>query len=109
MEINLTEIVVSLIGLLSTILTVVLVPYIKGKLTEAQEKELAKWVEIAVHAMEQVVDGTEMGITKKEKVIKYLALLGIDITDERIASQIELLIESFVAKMNGKTQPKIKA
>lgn len=98
---DLTEIIIAIIGLLGTIITVVAVPLIKGKTTEAQQKELAKWVKIAVSAAEQIFTGTELGKEKREYVLKWLEDNGYKLDDVKILSEVELLIEAFVSEMNN--------
>lgn len=50
MNIDITQIVVAIIGLLSVIITSVVVPLLKKKLGAEKVSEIQKWVEIAVHA-----------------------------------------------------------
>lgn len=108
MEINLTEVVVALIGLLSTVITCFLVPILKKKLDKDKREILVTLVQTAVYAAEQVFRGTKLGRDKKEYVFKFLKEQGIDVEDERLRTQINNLIESFVAEMNGKTLPETK-
>lgn len=70
--INLTPLVNAFIVLLGAVITAFLVPYIKRKLNEAQLNELAKWVEVAVKAAEQIIKGTKVGQERKEWVLAYL-------------------------------------
>ena len=66
MNIDITQIVVAVIGLLSVIVTSVVVPLLKKKLGAEKVSEIQKWVEIAVHAAEQIFSDTGMGKQKKE-------------------------------------------
>lgn len=101
MNINWVEVILALIGFLSTIVTVVLVPYIKKKTTVEQQKELATWVKIAVSAAEQIFSETLQGKQRKEWVLEWLANQGIDIDDEQISNELNALIEAFVAQLNN--------
>jgi hypothetical protein len=94
--INLTPLVNAFIVLLGAVITAFLVPYIKRKLNEAQLIELAKWVEIAVKAAEQIIRGTKVGKERKEWVLAYLRDRGFDLDDEEVAAQVDALIEAFV-------------
>lgn len=100
---DITEIIIAVIGLLGTIITAILVPYIKGKLNADRQRELARWVKIAVAAAEQLFAGSNMGQEKRAYVLKWLADNGYNVDDSRILSEVELLIEAFVSGLNGKS------
>ncbi len=92
---DITPIVVALIGLLSTIVTCVLVPYFKSKTTEAQRENIYFWAKIAVNAAEKIFNDSGMGKEKKEYVKEFLAAHGIHLDE----SQVEVVIESAVKQM----------
>ncbi len=103
MNINLTEIIVAFIGLLGVIVTSVLVPFLKSKMSVEQQKKLAQSVKIVVSAVEQLYsNGVIVKENKKQIAIKKLKEMGIDTTDDRIYKQVDMLIEAFVSEMNGK-------
>ena len=58
--------------LFATVITCVLVPYIKSKTTSEQQKEINAWVKIAVSAAEQIFNGSGRGEEKKAYVIAWL-------------------------------------
>ena len=103
--INLTPLINAFIVLLGAVITAFLVPLIKRKLTEAQQKEMARWVEVAVKAAEQIIKGTKVGQERKEWVLAYLRDRGFDLDDEEVAAQVDALIEAFVLglRQNGNT------
>ena len=102
--INFTPLVNAFVVLLGAVITAFLVPLIKRKLTEAQQKEMARWVEIAVKAAEQIIRGTKVGKERKEWVLAYLRDRGFDLDDEEVAAQVDALIEAFVLGLkNGNT------
>lgn len=103
--INLTPLINAFIVLLGAVITAFLVPLIKRKLTEAQQKEMARWVEVAVKAAEQIIRGTKVGKERKEWVLAYLRDRGFDLDDEEVAAQVDALIEAFVLglKQNANT------
>lgn len=102
--IDLTPLVNALILLLGAVITVFLVPYIKSKLSVAQQAELAAWVEIAVKAAEQIIQGTKLGQERKEWVMSFLEDRGYNLNDKETAEKIEALIEAFVLGLkNGNT------
>ena len=92
MNIDITQIVVAVIGLLSVIVTTVVVPLLKKKLGAEKMSELQKWVEIAVHAAEQIITGTGMGQKKKEYVLEFLKQKGYDVDDEAVENAIEAAV-----------------
>ena len=97
---NTTEIVLAVIGLLSAIVTGVLVPLIRSKTSAEKQSEIAKWVNIAVSAAEQIFTETKAGKEKKEWVLNFLREQGVNVDDGRIYEQINAMIEAFVAEMN---------
>lgn len=99
---DITEILLAIIGLIGTIITAVAVPLIRQKLTTEQQAELAKWVRIAVSAAEQIFTGTELGKEKMKYVLDWLAANGVKMDDTKVAAEVKLLIEAFVAEMNCK-------
>lgn len=95
--IDITEIVLALIGLLTTIITVVVVPYVKSKSNENKFKTNVMWVTIAVEAAEQIYRESGMGQVKKQYVIDFLKSKGITVDDEAI----DVMIESAVLQLKN--------
>ena len=89
------KIILALIGLLGTIVTYVLVPYIKSKTTEKQRDNIYNLVLIAVRAAEQIYNMTGQGKLKKEYVIEYLNSKGVKVTIE----DLDVFIESAVLEL----------
>lgn len=96
MNINLTEIIVALIGLLGLIITGVLVPYIRSKTTAEQRDNIYTVVSLAVQAAEQIFFKPGEGEKKKQFVIDYLSSRGIKLTLE----DLNILIEAAVKELN---------
>lgn len=92
MNIDITQIVVAVIGLLSVIITSVIVPLLKQKLGAEKMSELQKWVNIAVHAAEQIITGTGKGMEKKKYVIEFLRDKGFDVDDQAVENAIEAAV-----------------
>lgn len=95
MQINLTQVVVALIGLLSTALTSFLIPFLKNKISEAKYKRIQVWTTVAVEAAEQIFVGTGLGAKKKEYVMNFLSKRGYKIDDD----ELDVVIESAVLEM----------
>ena len=71
MEIDITQIVVALIGLLSVIITSVVVPLIKSKVTNSQWEMITKYALAGVQAAEIII-GAGNGEAKFEMVSNYI-------------------------------------
>ena len=100
---NLTSILLALLGLCSTIITAVVVPYMKTKLGSQKSSDLAKLVQIGVSAAEQIFTETKAGQKKKEWVLNWLKSQNIDVDNPLLKEQIEALIESFCYGLNSKS------
>lgn len=97
MNIDYTEFMQAIIALLATLITTILIPYIKKKLSAEKTEELRKWVGIAVKAAEQLY-GSKTGQQKKEYVVSFLLSKGIKFD----AGKVEAMIEAEVYKLaNG--------
>ena len=97
MTINLTSVIVALIGLLGTIITAVVVPYFKSRTTQTQRENIYFWVKIAVEAAEKIYKESGQGAAKKEFVKQFLADHGIALDED----QIEVAIEAAVLQMQN--------
>lgn len=82
--------------LFATVITCVLVPYIKSKTTSKQQKEINAWVKIAVSAAEQIFNGSGRGEEKKAYVIAWLREHGITVDE----AKLDALIEAAVYELN---------
>lgn len=96
MTINITEIVVALIGLLGVVITGVLVPYIRSRTSSEQRANIYTLVMLAVQAAEQIYFKPGQGEKKKQFVINYLSSKGIKLTIE----DLNIMIEAAVKELN---------
>lgn len=97
--IDLTNIIVALIGLLGTIITTFLIPLIRSKLTAAQQDELQKLIQIGVAAAEQLSNtGVIKKAERKQFVIDFLASKGFTADMDLI----EKMLEASVYELPGK-------
>ena len=90
------EIILAIIGLLSAILTGVLVPYYRSKTTEKQRDNIYTIVRLAVQSAEQIFFQAGSGERKKEYVLTYLNNKGIKIDKE----DLDIFIEAAVKELN---------
>ena len=88
---DLTIVVSGVIVLLAAILTTVLVPWLKEKLTQQEMTELLKWVDIAVMAAQQLYH-TQQGAQRKEYVLQFLASKGYDVDAQEVDNAIEAAV-----------------
>lgn len=92
MNIDITEIVVAVIGLLGIIITSVVVPLIKSKLTNSQWESIKNYALAGVQAAEILI-GAGNGAKKFEEAKKYIekqcAAHGIKIDTDTIQIAIE--------------------
>lgn len=89
---DITPIVKAFVALLATIITVVIVPYIKSKTTAVQQKKINEWIKIAVAAAEQIYQGVGRGQEKKAYVLAYLAEKGIELDEATVDAMIEAAV-----------------
>ena len=95
--IDITPIMEAIITLVFLCITTFLIPYIKSKTTSAQQEQIQAWVNIAVMAAEQLIQGSGKGTEKKEYVIKWLN--GHNITFD--AEKLDAMIEAAVYKLTN--------
>ena len=88
---DLTTVVVGGIALLSAVLTVTLVPWLKGKVSEQELRELLKWVEIAVMAAQQLYHQLD-GAKRKAYVFRFLTEKGYQVDTQEVDSAIEAAV-----------------
>ena len=92
---DLTPIVEALFALFGLILTYLLIPFLKCRISVAQLSEMKMWATIAVQAAEQLYIGSGKGREKKEYVLKFLESKGFKLD----AGSIDNLIESSVLEL----------
>ena len=91
--VNITKCIIILLG---TVITYVVIPYIKAKTTEEQRNNIYFWVQVAVNAAEQIYVEKGMGMIKKKYVVEYLRNKNINISEE----DLNILIEAAVKELN---------
>ena len=99
MDDTLFKIILGLISILGTVITCIIVPYIKEKLGNEKLAKYEYWVSMSVSAAEMIFKEQGMGKTKKEYVVNFLNDMfnkdEIVITKE----EIEILVESAVKEL----------
>lgn len=81
------------ITILSTLITIYVVPLLKTKIQASQYNYLLEVVDTAVRAAEQTIKTEKSGAVKKEKVVQYVTdwmnTHGIKISQEQLSDIIE--------------------
>ena len=99
MDERLFQVILAVIPVLSTILTVYIIPLIKEKIGNENLVKYEYWVNVAVKAAELIWVETGHGTDKKQYVVDFMNKMfnskKVVITEE----QINLLIESAVKNM----------
>lgn len=94
--INITELVQAIITIIAAIISIFVIPFIKGKVGDQNMTEFLRWVDIAVAAAEQLYDSTQ-GAKKKRYVLSYLETKGFTIAEE----DMDLAIEAAVNRLHN--------
>lgn len=92
MQLDLTQIVVALIGLMGLVITSVIVPLIKSKLTEAQWQMIEAYAIAGVQAAEIIIGagkGDEKFVWAKEYIEAQCKAHGIKIDMDTVQVAIE--------------------
>lgn len=92
MTIDLNQIVEALISLIAAVITCVIIPLIRSKVTNAQFEKIKMYVGIAVKAAEQIYVGNGRGTEKKQYVVEYLEKLGLKVDAETLDKLIEAAV-----------------
>jgi len=90
--IDFTPIVEAVLVLLGTIITTLVIPFIRKKTSVATREEIVGWCRIAVAAAEQLYQGQGRGEEKKKYVLAWLTNHGVDLNDTRIEAMVEAAV-----------------
>ena len=96
-NINIQPVLNAFITLMAAVITCVLVPFIKSKLTKEQQDKLLELVKIAVSAAEQIFSQAKSGTENKKYVQDFLISIGYDVSKP----EIDAMIEAAVSRING--------
>ena len=91
--IDLTQIIIALLGILATVITAKVIPWIQSKTSVEQQQFIKLVLDAGVRAAEQIYTSGE-GQLKKAYVIDYLKEHHITIDD----AQIEAAVNEFFGK-----------
>lgn len=110
MNIDLTQIILAIIALISAVVTGFVIPLLRSKLSAQQMDALKAAAKIAVYAAEQVHIPEEWA-EKKKYAQQYLTELGYDIDSEAVDAAIEAAVKELKIILAGKgqSQPPIES
>lgn len=100
--IDITEIIVAVIGLISAAIGALLVPYINSKWSAEKQNNLAYWVDVAVSAAEGIFTASKSGADKYEYVIEFLEQKGLYFDEAEVAALIESTVYNTINKFKYK-------
>lgn len=94
------NIVLLIIPVIGAIITGILVPYVKTKISVTQMDEIIKWVTKSVQAAEVLFDTPKSGEEKREYVINFIDKMFNSKKEIITKDQIRILLESAWKQMN---------
>lgn len=98
--VDITPIIEIVITLLGTIITLIVVPWLKSKLDSNQWKNLNEYASVFVKCAEMIFKGTNLGKDKKKWVIEKLTAIAEEHHLKFSPDAIESAIENAVKNMN---------
>lgn len=96
---TLFKVILSLVPLLCTIITCVIVPFVKSKFTTEQLNQIYTWASYAVKAAEMLWTESGKGTEKKAYVVKFLTSMFNKDKEVITEEQMDVLIESAVKEL----------
>ena len=100
MKIDLTQIILAAITLISGVLTGFVIPWIKSKLSDHQYASLCTLVKVGVYAAEQIFS-TEMWEEKKRYVVDLLTENGYTVDTTAVDALIEATVRELRIEQGG--------
>ena len=92
MVIDMTQVIVALIGLVGVILSSWLIPLLRSKTTEQKWANAMFWVRLAVKSAEQIYNQQGWGEAKKKYVEEFLKEHNIKLDDQQVDVAIEAAV-----------------
>ncbi len=92
-----TQIILTFLALLGAIITTVIVPWIRRKLSESQQRNLEFYLRILVAAAETAFKDEGAGAEKKQWVIDRLSEYGIRFDVDLVSDAIEAMVRELTA------------
>lgn len=98
---QLFNIILLLIPVIGAVITSILIPYVKTKISTTQMDEIIKWVTKTVQAAEVLFDAPKSGEEKREYVINFIDKMFNSKKEIITNDQIRILLEAAWKQMNN--------
>ncbi len=98
-DFDFTPVIELLVAVLSAVVTVLVIPMLKQKLSKEKCEALETWVSVAVRAAEQIY-GSKTGQQKKDYVLSFLLSKGIVFDTEEVVAMIESEVYKLAQKVS---------
>lgn len=99
---DITQLVIGVIGICVLFVTLVILPLARAKFGNENVDEFLRWVKIGVQAAEQIYSITD-GELKKMYVLEFLDSKGYDINEDEVDKAIEAAVLELHTAMYGVT------
>ena len=96
MVFDFTDLVIAVLGILGTVITVKVIPWIRLSINKEELEKALMWASVAVKAAEQLAKTGEIKMEeRKDYAMKYLLDKGIKLDIDQISN----IVESFVLEL----------
>ena len=102
--VDLTQVVIAVVGLIISAVSVFVIPYLKSKVSSEQLDTIKFWVNIAVEAAEMIYKGTGKGAEKKRYVEEFLKSKGFTLNMQELDALIEGAVLELKLNLNDDTE-----
>ncbi len=100
-NIDLTQIIVAVIGVLGAVITTKLIPYLKAKTGVENWSLISFWAKIFVQSAEIIIDGTGKGDLKRNDVLDNLRKKCDELNIKYSEADIRAALENAWSEMTG--------
>lgn len=97
---NLFDVVLMCIPVFGAIITSVIIPYIKARISATRMAQITEWTDKAVRAAEVIFDTPECGVQKREYVINFIDKMFNSKKQVITKDQIRILLEAAFRQMD---------
>ena len=101
MYIDLTKLIVALLGVLASLACRYVIPYFIERTDAEKRSKIFFWAKLAVEAAEKIFNGPGLGAQKKEYVKEFLEERGYKLNEKEIDIAIESAVLEMQHAMNG--------
>ena len=96
---NWTEIILAVLALMGAVVTGIVIPLIKSKLSTAQLEKLDYWMRVLIAAAETQITGEKMGEQKKAWVLDQLERTGLMFDRDVVSKAIDGICRELTADL----------